>query len=110
LKSEKHCFTDQEVVGIAVAFKENEQLKEENANLTEENSTLRAKVKETEAKQVITQEKLLDALGICELKENMLRECEDKPAVIVNNTKWWVYAAIIMSSSALGYLVGRLAK
>lgn len=106
----KHCFTDQEVVGIAKTFKKAEYLEQDNKDLTEENNTLRAKVAEQDNKFNKLAEKLADALNISELKEKMLRDCENKPAVIVNSTKWWVFAAIIISSSALGYLVGRLAK
>jgi len=104
----RHCFTDEEVKGIAKAFKENEFLKVDNADLEKENKTLTEIIKTTEDKLNLVSSKLNDALNINELKEKMIRELEDKPAIITNNTKWWVFAAIIIGSLSTGYLFGKV--
>ncbi|MCC6867148.1 MAG: hypothetical protein IT280_13410 [Ignavibacteria bacterium] len=106
----QHCFTDEEVRGIAKAFKENEFLKKDNADLTEENNTLTEIVKTTKEKLSLVSSKLEDAMHINELKEKMIRELENKPAVITNNTKWWVFAAIIVGSISTGFVIGKVAK
>lgn len=103
----RHCFTDEEVTGIAKAFKENEYLKADNADLQEENQTLTDIIKATKEKLNLVSSKLDDALNINELKEKMIRELENKPAVINNNTKWWVFAAIIVGGLSTGYFFGK---
>lgn len=103
----RHCFTDEEVKGIAKAFKENEFLKADNEDLQKENNTLTDIIKATKEKLNLVSSKLGDALEINELKEKMIRELENKPAVITNNTKWWVYAAIIVGSLSTGFVFGK---
>lgn len=103
----RHCFTDEEVKGIAKAFKEKEFLKADNGALQEENNTLTDIIKATREKLNLVSSKLGDALEINELKEKMIRELENKPAIINNNTKWWVFAAIIVGSLSTGYVFGK---
>ena len=106
----KHCYSDAEVIQIAVQLAEGKAAEADLKDANIQIDVLRQAVKTAMAESETWKSKLSDALAINEIKEKMIRDLENKPHEIVQQTKWYVFAAIIIVSAVFGYVGGRLLK